>query len=158
MSRIWLDVFLGNIGRYIVDFIINYYYFIIPPIIAYGIFLTISSYNLKRIEKSVNYEIVRQARIIRAKYPEINYTELVGRIRIDWDKMMELKSFFPYISQESDLWVSKTTRENIRDIIMHNDAKIRLVLERNDIHLIGERPGVRKNLYTEFIHRVTRKD
>ena len=53
MSRIWLDVFLGNIGRYIVDFIINYYYFIIPPIIAYGIFLTISSYNLKRIEKSV---------------------------------------------------------------------------------------------------------
>ncbi len=59
MSRIWLDVFLGNIGRYIVDFIINYYYFIIPPIIAYGIFLTISSYNLKRIEKSVNYEIVR---------------------------------------------------------------------------------------------------
>ena len=158
MSRVWLEVFLGNIGKYIIDFITSYYYFIIPPIIAYGIFLTISSYNLKRIEKSVSYEIVRQARIIRAKYPEINYTELVDRIRIDWDKMMDMRSFFPYISQESDLWISKTTRENVRDIIMHNDAKIRLVLERNDIHLIGERPGVRKNLYTEFIHRVTRKD
>jgi len=158
MSRVWLEVFLGNIGKYIIDFIASYYYFIIPPIIAYGIFLTISSYNLKRIEKRVNYEIVRQARIIRAKYPEINYTELVDRIRIDWDKMMDMRSFFPYISQESDLWISKTTRENVRDIIMHNDAKIRLVLERNGIHIIGERPGIRKNLYTEFIHRITRKD
>lgn len=158
MSRIWLDVFLGKIGHYIVDFIIDYYYFIIPPIIIYGIFLTIASYNMKRIEKSVNYEIVRQGRIMRAKYPEIIYTELVDRIRIDWDKIIDRRSFFPYISQESDLWVSRTTRENVRDIIMHNDAKIRLVLERNSIHLIGERSGIRKNLYTDLVHRVTRKD
>ena len=82
----------------------------------------------------------------------------MDRIKIDWDKLMERRSFFPYISQESDIWVSKTTLGNVRDIIMHNDAKIRLVLERNGIHIIGERPGVRKNLYTEFIHRVTRKD
>ncbi|MCJ7665159.1 MAG: hypothetical protein MUO59_00300 [Actinobacteria bacterium] len=158
MSRVWLEVFLGNIGKYIITFITSYYYFIIPPIIAYGVFLTISSYNLKRIEKSVSGEIVRQARLNRAKYPEINYIELVDMIKIDWGKIMDMRSFFPYISEESDLWVSKTTRENIRDIIMHNDAKIRLVLERNGIHIIGERPEIRKNLYTEFIHRITRRD
>ena len=66
-------------------------------------------------------------------------------------------SFFPYISQESDLWVSRTSIENVRDIIMQNDAKIRLVLERNGIFLISSRPEVRKNLYTEFIHRITRR-
>jgi len=157
MFKTWIEIFLGNIGKYIIDFIASYYYYIIPPVILYGIFLTISSYNLKRIEKSVNQKIIEQARIIIARDKGINYVDLVGRIIIDWDIIIEERSFFPYISQESDLWVSRVSRENIRDIIMHSDVKIRLVLERNRIFLIGAEPDIRKNLYTEFIHRVTRR-
>ncbi len=157
MFKTWMEIFLGNIGKYIIDFIASYYYYIIPPVILYGIFLTISSYNLKRIEKSVNQKIIEQARIIIARDKGINYVDLVDRITIDWDMIIDKRSFFPYISQESDLWVSRVSRENIRDIIMHNDAKIRLVLERNRIFIIGSEPEIRENLYTELIHRVTRK-
>ncbi len=157
MFKTWMEIFLGNIGKYIINFIASYYYYIIPPVILYGIFLTISSYNLKRIEKSVNQKIIEQARIIIARDKGINYVGLVDRIIIDWDMIIDKRSFFPYISQESDLWVSRVSRENIRDIIMHNDAKIRLVLERNRIFIIGSEPEIRKNLYTELIHRVTRK-
>ena len=157
MFKTWIEIFLGNIGKYIIDFIASYYYYIIPPVILYGIFLTISSCNLKRIEKSVNQKIIEQARIIIARDEGINYVDLVDRIIIDWDMIIDKRSFFPYISQESDLWVSRVSRENIRDIIMHNDAKIRLVLERNRIFIIGSEPEIRKNLYTELIHRVTRK-
>lgn len=157
MFKTWMEIFLGNIGKYIIDFIASYYYYIIPPVILYGIFLTISSYNLKRIEKSVNQKIIEQARIIIARDKGINYVDLVDRIIIDWDMIIDKRSFFPYISQESDLWVSRVSRENIRDIIMHNDAKIRLVLERNRIFIIGSEPEIRENLYTELIHRVTRK-
>ena len=157
MFKTWIEIFLGNIGKYIIDFIASYYYYIIPPVILYGIFLTISSCNLKRIEKSVNQKIIEQARIIIARDEGINYVGLVDRIIIDWDMIIDKRSFFPYISQESDLWVSRVSRENIRDIIMHNDAKIRLVLERNRIFIIGSEPEIRENLYTELIHRVTRK-
>ena len=157
MFKTWVEIFLGNIGKYIIDLIASYYYFIIPPVILYGIFLTISSCNLKRIEKSVNQKIIEQARIIIARDKGINYVDLVDRIIIDWDRIIKKRLLFPYISQESDLWVSRASRENIRDIIMHNDAKIRLVLERNRIYIIGSEPEIRKNLYTEFIHRVTRK-
>lgn len=157
MFKTWIEIFLGNIGKYIIDFIASYYYYIIPPVILYGIFLTISSCNLKRIEKSVNQKIIEQARIIIARDEGINYVDLVDRIIIDWDMIIDKRSFFPYISQESDLWVSRVSRENIRDIIMHNDAKIRLVLERNRIFIIGSEPEIRENLYTELIHRVTRK-
>ena len=157
MFKTWVEIFLGNIGKYIIDLIASYYYFIIPPVILYGIFLTISSCNLKRIEKSVNQKIIEQARIIIARDKGINYVDLVDRIIIDWDRIIKERLLFPYISQESDLWVSRASRENIRDIIMHNDAKIRLVLERNRIYIIGSEPEIRKNLYTEFIHRITRK-
>lgn len=157
MCKTWVEIFLGNIGKYIIDLIASYYYFIIPPVILYGIFLTISSYNLKRIEKSVNQKIIEQARTIIARDKEINYVNLVDGITIDWDRIIKERSLFPYVSQESDLWVSRASRENIRDIIMHNDAKIRLVLERNRIFIIGSEPEIRENLYTEFIHRVTRR-
>jgi hypothetical protein len=157
MFKTWVEIFLGKIGKYIIDFITSYYYFIIPPIIAYGIFLTLASFNLKRIEKSVNQVIIDQARVIMAREKRISYVELKDRINIGWDRIIRQRSFFPYVSQESDLWVSRTSRENVRDIIMHNDAKIRLVLERNGVFLISRRPDVRENLYTEFIHRITRR-
>jgi hypothetical protein len=157
MSKIWLEIFLGKIGTYIIGFIADYYYFIIPPIIAYGIFMTISSYNLKRIEKAVNKEIIKQARAILKRAPDINYVGMVERIVIDWPEIIRKYSFFPYISQELDLWVCRTGLINVRDIIMQNDSKIRLVLGRYGISFTGNPPDFRKNLYTEFIHRLTKR-
>ena len=157
MFKTWVEIFLGKIGKYIIDFIASYYYYIIPPIIIYGIFLTLASYNLKRIEKNVNRIIVEQAKKVISREEKISYVELVDRINISWDKIIRKSSFFPYISQEADLWVSRTSRENVRDIIMQDDAKIRLVLERNGVFLISRQPEVRKNLYTESIHRITHR-
>ncbi|HAJ94745.1 MAG TPA: hypothetical protein DCP02_00800 [Actinobacteria bacterium] len=157
MFQTWMEMFLGKIGKYLINFIASYYYFIIPPVVLYGIFLTISSYNLKRIEKSVNRKIIEQARIIIARNKEINYVDLAGRINIDWERIIERRSLFPYISQESDLWVSRVSKENVREIIMQNDAKIRLVLERNRIFTSSSKQEIRKNLYTAFIHKVSRR-
>lgn len=157
MTNIWLEVFLGKIGKYIISFLSRSYQFIIPLVIAYGIFLAISSYNLKRIEKKVNLEILNQARVIIEKVPDINYVDLVDRIKIPWKKIIKTYSFFPYISQESDLWVTRTNLIDVRDIIMYSDKKIRLVLERNGINIFWKKPTIRKNLYTEYIHRITRR-
>ncbi|NQT66003.1 MAG: hypothetical protein HQ569_00310 [Actinobacteria bacterium] len=155
MTNIWLEVFLGKIGKYIIIFLTRYGLIIIPFVLAYGIFLALSSYNLKRIEKKVNLEILNRARDIIRKVPDINYVDLVDRIKIPWKKIIKTYSFFPYISQESDLWVTRTNLIDVRDIIMHNDKKIKLVLERNGINIFGKKPAIRKNLYTEYIHRIT---
>ena len=157
MFETWIEIFLGKIGQYIIGFIVNYYYFIIPPIIVYGIFLTLASYNLKRIEKNANREIIQQARQVLSGKDKMSYLELVDNIHISWNKIIRQSSFFPYISQESDLWVSRTSLGNVRDTIMQNDAKIRLVLERNGLFILTRQPDVKKNLYTEFIHRITRR-
>jgi len=157
MANIWLEIFLGKIGKYIIIFLTRYGLIITPFVLAYGIFLAISSYNLKRIEKKANSEILNQARDIIKKAPGINYVDLVDRMKIPWKKIIKTYSFFPYISHESDLWVTRTNLMDIRDIIMHNDKKIRLVLERNGINIFGEEPAIRKNLYTEYIHRAARR-
>ena len=157
MFNTWIEVFLGKIGKYIVDFIGDYYHFIIPSIIAYGIFLTMASYNFKRIEKSVNKIIVSQAKKIIAEQNKTNYVDLADRIDIRWTKIIRQRSFFPYISQESELWVSRASIENVRKAIMQDAGKIRLVLERSGVFLMSRRPDVRKNLYGESFYRVTRK-
>ena len=157
MFKTWLELYLGKIGKYIIDFIADYYYFIIPPILLYGIFLTLASYNLKRIEKHVNRIIIEQARRAMVRQEKISYVDLLEQIHIPWDRVIKKSSFFPYISKESDFWVSRISMENVRDIIMHDDAKIRIVLERNGIFLLSRQPEVRENLYTDFIHRITRR-
>jgi len=157
MFQTWMEMFLGKIGKYLIDFIASYYYFIIPPVILYGVFLTISSYNLKRMEKSVNRKIIEQAKTLIARDRGINYVDLAGRINIDWERIIKKRSFFPFISQESDLWVSRVSKENVREIIMQNDVKIRLVLERNRIFISSPEQEIRKNLYTKFIHKVSRR-
>ena len=157
MSEVWLDIFLGKIGKYIVNFSINYYYYLIPAVVLYGIFLTISSYNFKRIDKKVNLELINQAKDIIGKNPDINYTSLKENINIPWEIIVKENSFFSFISQESDLWVSRTDPENVRKIIMQNEEKIKLVLERSGIFVSKENKGVRKNLYLEYIHRITRR-
>ena len=157
MFQTWMEIFLGKIGKYLIDFIASYYYFIIPPVVLYGIFLTISSYNLKRIEKTVNRRIIEQAKTIIARNREINYVDLAYQINIDWDTIIQKRSHFPFVSQESDMWVSRASKENVREIIMQNDAKIRTVLERNKIFVSSPEQRTRKNLYTDFVHKVSRK-
>ncbi|MCL4385845.1 MAG: hypothetical protein M1326_05975 [Cyanobacteria bacterium] len=157
MSGLWLEIFLGNVGKYIVLFIDNYYIYFVPLIFAYGIFMTISSYNLKRIEKRVVAEIINQAKKIIKESPSINFIDLTDKINIDWEKIWSQYSFFPFISQESGLWVNRSNIINIRENIMHNERKIHLVLERHGIKLQEEKSDTRKNLYLEYIHRLTKK-
>lgn len=157
MTDIWVEAFLGKIGKYVISFLSRYYYFIIPVILIYGIFLTLSSYNLKRIEKKVNSEVVNQAKNIIEENPHIGYLDLADKIEIPWEKIIENCSFFPYISGETDLWVARTGLSNVKKIIMYDDKKTRAVLERNGINNFREESNIRKNLYTEYIHRITGK-
>ncbi len=158
MSNIWLETFLGKIGKYLVGFLSRYYYYIIPLVLVYGIFLALSSYNLKRIEKKADAGIAKRAKNILKENPDIIYIDLVDKINIPWDKIIEETSFFPYISRQSDLWVVKTNLSNVNNIIMHDDKKIRIVLERNGIGNFKEKSAVKKNLYMEYVHRLTGKE
>ncbi len=157
MISVWLEVFLGKIGKYIIRFIDSYYYYFIPLVLAYGIFLTLASYNLRRLEKRVSVEIVRQARESIKENPSINYSDLIERVTIDWETLIKKYSFFPFVSIESGLWVNRTNLSSVRDIIMQNERKIHLTLERHGIILLGESRPMRQNLYLEYIHRITRK-
>ena len=163
-ANLWLETFLGKVGKYIIMFVNGdvKYFSNIPVILVlitliYGVFLAIASYNLKRIEKRVVREIVRQANFIIYYNPGINYVNLISKIVIDWQKLIKKYSFFPLISQESGLWVNKTNIVNVRENIMHNDRKIRLILERHGIILLEDKRQVRRNLYLEYIHRINKK-
>ncbi len=153
----WLKIFLGIPGTYVIRFIDSYYLYIVPVIILYGIFISLASYNLKRIEKKVSFEIVSQAKLVLKEYPNINYPDMIDKINIDWVDLIKSNSFFPYVTHESGFWVNKTNVVNVRDIIMHDHRKILLTLQRNGILLSDEKAKIRKNLYLEYIHRITRK-
>ncbi len=155
MTNIWLETFLGKAGKYIINFLSGYYYYIIPVVLIYGFFLALSSYNLKRIERKVDSEIFKQAKDIIEKKPEINYTDLSGKIDIPWGRIVKESSFFPYISRQSDFWVVKTNVSNVKDIVVFESKKIRDVLERSGIDKFKQKSLIRKNLYLEYIHRVT---
>ena len=156
MSNLWLDTFLGVIGRYIIIFIDKYYYFLVPPVLLYGIFLTLSSYNLKRIEKAVAKEIISQSEEIIKEKPNINYTDLTTLIQIDWGKIREKYSFFPFIARESGLGVNRSSLANIRNRIMQNERKIHLILELHGIFLLEERRLVRRNLYIDSFRHISK--
>ncbi|OPL17531.1 MAG: hypothetical protein AVO38_00690 [delta proteobacterium ML8_D] len=155
MTNIWLETFLGKIGSYLMNFLSKYYYYIIPAILIYGIFLTLSSYNLKRIEKGINLEVFSQAKDAIEKNPDINKVDLVEKINVPWEKAIKEFSFFPYVSGQSDLWVVKTNLFNIKDIVAFDDRKIEMILERKGIEKFRGESAVRRNLYLEYIHRVT---
>jgi len=164
MSNLWLETFLGKVGKYIIMFVNGdvKYFSNIPAILIlvtliYGIFLAIASYNLKRIEKRVVREIVRQAKVIIDNNPDINYVNLINKIVIDWQELIKKYSFFPLISQESGLWVNKTNIVNVRENIMHDDRKIHLILGRHGIVLLEGKRQIRRNLYLEYIHRINKK-
>ncbi|MBM3710368.1 MAG: hypothetical protein FJW61_08115 [Actinobacteria bacterium] len=157
MSNLWLNTFLGITGKYIIKFIDSYYFWFVPVIIAYGIFLTIASCNLKRIEKRASLEIVRQAKIIAGKNPDINYANLIEGIEINWVELIKKYSFFPYISVEFGLWVNKANVENVRSTIMANERKVYLTLERHGVYLFEEQRQLRRNLYLEYFQRIIKK-
>jgi hypothetical protein len=158
MTNLWLDTFLGVIGRYIIIFIDKYYYFLVPPILVYGIFVTLASFNLKRIEKGAAKEIIRQSKEILKEKPNINYADLTTLIQIDWVKIREKYSFWPFIAQESGLGVNRSSLANIRNRIMQNERKIHLTLERHGIVLLfEERRLVRRNLYLDSFQHISKK-
>lgn len=157
MVNTWLEIFLGKIGKYIIIFFSRYYYFIIPFVIAYGIFIALSSYNFKRIEKRVDMEILNQSKKILDEDPDINYVDLVERIKIPWKRIVKTYSFLPFISQESSLWVRRIDVTMVRDAVMQDEKKIRMVLERNGIYNFQEKSLGPRNLYTESIHRINKR-
>jgi hypothetical protein len=158
VSEVWLNAFLGKIGKYTVTFLVDYYYYLVPVIVVYGIFLTISAYNLKRIDKRVNSEIVNQAKNVIKENPDINYIDFIEKLEIPWEDIVRDCSFFPFISQEISLWVSRTNAYNARKIIMYDKEKIRLVLERSGLFVSEGGNGMRKNLYLDYIHRLTKRE
>jgi len=157
MSKIWLELFLGKIGSYIINFISKYYIWIIPFIFIYGIFLGLASYNLRRIEKKVNYEIINQTRYLLRKNPKANFISVVENIVLNWEDMVKFYSFFPYVANEFDLWVTKVNAVKVRGLIMGDENRIRLVLERQNIFFEGDKRGIRKNLYLDSTKKIIRK-
>jgi len=147
MSKIWLELFLGKIGSYIINFISKYYIWIIPFIFIYGIFLGLASYNLRRIEKKVNYEIINQTRYLLRRNPKANFISVVENIVLNWNDLIKFYSFFPFVSNEFDLWVTKASAFKVRELIMGDENRIRLVLERHNIFFEDDKRGIRKNLY-----------
>jgi len=157
MSKIWLELFLGKIGSYLINFFSKYYIWIIPFIFIYGIFMGLASYNLRRIEKKVNYEIINQTRYLLRKNPKANFISVVENIVLNWEDMVKLYSFFPYVANEFDLWVTKVTAVKVRGLIMGDENRIRLVLERQNIFFEGDKRGIRKNLYLDSTKKIIRK-
>ena len=156
MTNLWLDTFLGVIGRYIIIFIDKYYYILVPPILVYGIFITLSSFNLKRLEKGAAKEIIRQTKEILKEKPNVNYADLTTLVQIDWEKIIKKYSFFPFIARESGWGFSRSSLANIRNRIMQNERKIHLTLERHGIFLLEERRLVRRNLYLDGFRNISK--
>ncbi len=157
MSRIWLELFLGKIGSYLIDFFSKYYIWIIPVIFIYGIFLGLASYNLRRIERKVNYEVISQTRYLLRKNPKANFISIVENIVLNWEEMVKLYSFFPYVANDFDLWVTKASAFKVRKLIMDDENRIRLILERHNIFFDGDKRGIRKNLYLDNTKKMMRK-
>jgi hypothetical protein len=45
----------------------------------------------------------------------------------------------------------------VRELVMRDENRIRLVLERQNIFFIGDRGGIRKNLYLDYTNKIFRK-
>ncbi len=157
MSRIWVELFLGKIGKYVIDFFSRYYIWFIPLIILYGFFMALSSYNLRRMEKKIANDIIKQAKYLIRRNPEINFISLVENIVINWEEIVRSYSYFPFIANEFDLWVVRTSPKALRAFIFGDENKMRIILERNNIYF-KESPGsVRKNLYTDLTRRIFKR-
>jgi len=157
MSSVWIELFLGKIGKYIIDFFAKYYIWFIPVIFIYGIFMLLSSYNLRRMEKKVTSDILKQAKYLIRKNPKINFISLVENIVINWDEVVKLYSFFPFIANEFDLWVVRTSSKSLRSFVFRDENKIKIILERNNIFFDDSTATEHKNLYLDFTKRIFRR-
>ena len=157
MNKIWVELFLGKIGKYIIDFFSRYYLWFTPFIFAYGIFMTLASYNLRRMEKKVDYEVINQAKYLLKKNPEINFINLVEDIFIDWEERIRLYSFFPFLANDFDLWVIKTSPDAAKYLILEDENRIRLILERHNIFFQKENRYKSENLYVNHTRRIFKK-
>ena len=157
MSRIWVELFLGKIGKYLIDFFSKYYIWFVPVIILYGIFMALSSYNLRRMEKKISGDIAKQAKYLIRRNPEINFLGIVENIVIDWEEIVRSYSFFPFIANEFDLWVARTSSKTLRSFIFGDENKIRVILERKNIYFKELSGGVRKNLYADITKRIFKR-
>ncbi len=156
MARFWIEVFLGRIGNYLLYFLQSYYYYIVAVLVVYGIFLAISSYNFKRIERKIDAEIISQAKQIINRMPGISYISLVELLNIPWVDIVYQRSFFPYVSREADLWIKRTLASTVRKMIMENN-NIKLILVRNGMFLEEEENSIRQNMYLDFVQRLTKR-
>lgn len=155
MANTWLETFLGVTGKYVLSFLDKYYFYFIPVILAYGIFMTLSSFNLKRIEKRLIKNILSQARKITAKDPDIGFIGLTERLDISLFDIIAKSSFFPFISSESGLWPLRTNTSNVRDMILFSERRILLLLKRKGMDFSEYSLKPRENLYLEVIHKIT---
>jgi len=126
MQNIWLEVFLGKIGKYFILFIDRYYLYILPLIIIYGIFLTIASLNLKKIKRKICLDIINQVNQLKNLDSSLlnNSEQLIENIKVDWEKFIKLYSFFPYITSQNNLWVVRTNAYNVRESILPEKSEI----------------------------------
>ncbi len=148
-------MFLGEIGDYVLYFLQSFYFYIVGILILYGIFLALSTYNFKRIERRINIEIVNQAKKVFARKPGISYVSLVEEIDIPWIKLVYQRSFFPYVSQDADLWVKRTVASTIRKMIIVNNNKIKSILAKNGILFDEKEDEARENIYLDYVQRLT---
>lgn len=155
MATEWLETFLGLTGKYVLSFLDKYYFYFIPVIIVYGIFLTLCSINLKRIEKRLIMDIIGQTKKILKDNPTIGFINLLENLDISLEEIIKRASFFPFISSESALWPLKTKLANVRDLILYNDRRILLLLERKGIAFSEKDKRFRKNLYLEVIQKIS---
>ncbi len=133
MESIWLKVFLGKTGQVIIWFVDKYYLFLLPLVFIYGIFITLSSLNLKRIRKNVFLEIIIQAiDAIKSDF-NISNLQILDKINIDWEKFINRYSFFPFITSSNNLWVCKINIINVREAILPDKNKIFEILEENGL-------------------------
>lgn len=156
MANTWLETFLGITGKHVLSFLDKYYFYLIPVILVYGIFMTLSSFNLKRIEKRLIKKILAQTKEITADDPGIGFIGLTERLDISLHDIIAESSFFPYISAESGLWPLKTNTSNVRDMILFSERRILLLLKRKGIDFSESSSKPRENLYLEVIHKISK--
>jgi len=155
MAGTWLETFLGLTGKYVLSFIDKYYFYFIPVILAYGIFLAISSFNLKRLEKGLIKYILDRTDDILKENPDTGFISLTEKLDLPLERIIKRYSFFPFISDDSGLWVLKTNIANLRDLLLRDQRRILLVLNRKGIDFSQEKKRLRENLYLEVIHKIS---
>jgi hypothetical protein len=155
MAGTWLETFLGLTGKYVLSFIDKYYFYFIPVILVYGIFLALSSFNLKRLEKGLIRYILKRTDYILKENPDTGFISLLEKLELSLEDIIKRYSFFPFISNDSGFWVLRTNLANTRDLLLKDQRRILLLLNRKGVTFSQEKKRLRENLYLEVIHKIS---